>query len=183
MASTILRANQFRRVPGDGVANSNIKSGDTLTINSGGSLVLESGAVVTSAGAITGAEPVETVAATNVITAAESGKTFFLSSATEFVSTLPLPAAGLKYRFVIAAAPVGASYTVVTAGAPAQILAGKVFSAAGDAGDVENAATATTITFVDGQSVIGDWAEVISDGTSWFCICYASVAAGITITG
>lgn len=135
-----------------------------------------------SAKTITGPCATETVAATNAITAAESGTTFFLSSATEFASTLPAPAAGLHYRFIIAAAPSGASYTVVT-NASAQILAGKVISVAGDAGDVENAATATTITFVDGQSVIGDIAEVWSDGTSWFAICVASVAAGITITG
>lgn len=125
----------------------------------------------------------ETVAATNVLTAAESGKVMFLSAATEFATTLPSPAAGLVFEFIIAAAPSGANYTVVTAGSPDQILAGKVISVAGDAGDVENAATATTITFVSGQSVIGDYAKVWSDGTSWFAICVASVAAGITITG
>ena len=124
----------------------------------------------------------ETVAATNVLTAAESGKVCFLSHATEFATTLPAPAAGLNFDFFVAAAPSGASYTVVT-DAAAQVLAGKVVSVAGDAGDVENAATATTITFVDGQSVIGDYAKVWSDGTSWFAICVASVAAGITITG
>lgn len=125
----------------------------------------------------------ETVAATNVLTAAESGKVCFLSHATEFVTTLPAPAAGLNFEFFVAAAPSSASYTVVTAGSPDQILAGKVISVAGDAGDVENAATATTITFVDGQSVIGDYAKVWSDGTNWYAICVASVAAGITITG
>jgi hypothetical protein len=150
----------------------------SLTVTTTSDLV----GLVTAEAGVVGPLPVETVAATNVITAAESGKVFFLSSATEFASTLPAPAAGLHYTFIVAAAPSGADYTVVT-DAGAQILAGKVFSAAGDAGDVENAATATTISFVSAQSVIGDIAEVWSDGTSWFAICHASVAAGITITG
>lgn len=131
---------------------------------------------------LSGVAKTETVAATNVLTAAESGKVMFLSSGTEFATTLPAPAAGLNFKFYVAAAPSGASYTIATSGA-AQILAGKVISVAGDAGDVENAATATTVTFVDGQSVIGDSAEFDCDGTSWFVTCVASVAAGITITG
>lgn len=129
-----------------------------------------------------GTEAVETVIATNVITAAESGKTFFLSAATEFVSTLPAPAAGLFYRFIVAAAPSGADYTVVT-NAAAQILAGQVHASDGADADSEAAATATTITFVGGASVIGDMAEVWSDGTSWFAQCFCDVSTGITITG
>lgn len=133
-------------------------------------------------GGTLGSESVEVVAATNVITAAESGKTFFLSSATEFVSTLPAPAAGLKYRFIVTAAPSGASYTIVT-DAAAQILVGGVHDAGGAAGDVESTAGATTITFVDGQAVIGDWAEVISDGTNWYARVFVNVATGATFTG
>ena len=124
----------------------------------------------------------EVVAATNVLTAAESGKTFFLTSATEFATTLPAPALGLNYTFIVGAAPASASYTVVT-NAAAQILAGHVLTSATAIGDSENAATGTTITFVDGQSVVGDKAYVVSDGTSWFASCMCAVAAGITITG
>ena len=140
-------------------------------------------------GAVLGPIANEVVSATNVITAAESGTTFFLNSATEFVSTLPAPAAGLFYRFIVTAAPSQASYTVVTAGSAAcQILAGHVLTSdvytdsAVDA-DVEAAATGTTITFVDGKSVVGDMAEVWCDGTSWFASCRCAVVDGITITG
>src|SRR5258707_188541 len=52
-------------------------------------------------GVSSGLTSVETVTATNIILASESGKTFFLNSATEFVSTLPAPAAGLKFKFVV----------------------------------------------------------------------------------
>ena len=64
-------------------------------------------------GSVTGATAAEVVTATNVITAAESGTTFFLSSATEFVSTLPAPALGLNFTFIVAAAPASASYTTM----------------------------------------------------------------------
>jgi hypothetical protein len=121
----------------------------------------------------------EVVAATNVISASESGATFFLNSATEFVSTLPAPALGLRYTFIVSGAPVGASYTVVTTSS-ANIIKGQQFSSAGDAGDSGTADD--TITFVDGQSVAGDRVEVISDGTSWFAYAFSDVAAGITFT-
>lgn len=121
----------------------------------------------------------EIVAATNVITAAESGSTYFLNSATEFVSTLPAPALGLRYTFIVSAAPSGASYTVVTTDS-ANIIKGLQNSVAGDAGD--NGTADDTITFVDGQAVAGDKVEVISDGTSWFAYAISKVAAGITFT-
>jgi hypothetical protein len=121
----------------------------------------------------------EIVTATNAITAAESGKTFFLDSATEFASTLPAPALGLKYTFIVKTAPSGASYTVVTTSS-ANIIKGLQNSVAGDAGDSGTADD--TITFVDGQAVAGDKVEVISDGTSWFAYAISKVAAGITFT-
>lgn len=132
----------------------------------------------------TGTRANEVVSATNVITAAESGKVFFLNSGTEFASTLPAPAAGLHYLFIVTAAPSGASYTVVTEGG-CQILGGHVLTSgfADSGSDVETTPAGTTITFVDGVSVVGDRAEVFSDGTNWFASCITAVEAGITITG
>lgn len=131
-----------------------------------------------------GNSPAEVVAATNVITAAESGATFFLDAATEFVSTLPAPALGLKYTFIVTNAPETASYTVVTTGA-AEIMIGRVFLSAGSGadGDTEDTAGGTTLTFVDGAAVIGDMAEFWSDGTNWYVRAFAKVSTGITITG
>ena len=121
----------------------------------------------------------ESVTATNVITAAESGSTFLLNSATEFVSTLPAPAAGLRFTFIVVAAPSGASYTVVT-NASANIIKGMQVCAADAAGDTGTADD--TVTFADGQAVEGDMITVWSDGTSWFIIAHSRVAAGITFT-
>lgn len=117
--------------------------------------------------------------ATRTVTAEESGTTFYLSSATEFVTTLPAAALGLNYTFIVAAAPSGASYTIVSASS-GNIIKGNQNSVAGDAGDFGTADD--TITFVDGSSIAGDKVEVFSDGTSWFAYAISKVAAGVTFT-
>lgn len=130
----------------------------------------------------TGAGAAEIVAATNVIAASESGTTFFLNSATEFVSTLPTPALGLNFRFIVSAAPSGASYTVIAAAA-ATILKGHVLTSQ-DAGGSSDSGTSgeLTLTFVDGKAVAGDWADFISDGTNWFVQAGSKVFDAITIS-
>lgn len=121
----------------------------------------------------------ETVTATNAIAASESGSVFYLSSATEFASTLPAPAAGLHFTFIVTAAPSGASYTVVTTSS-ANTIKGLQNSVAGDAGDSGTADD--TISFVDGQAVAGDCVEVYCDGTNWFVYAVSKLAAGVTFT-
>ena len=125
----------------------------------------------------------ETVVATNGLTKTESGKTLFLSATTEFVSTLPAPLAGLEFEFIVAAAPSGASYTIVTASS-ANIIKGSVFTV-----DVNSATDSDfetsggcTISFVDGKAVAGDRVRVISDGTNWFAQAFCSVFDAVTYT-
>lgn len=122
---------------------------------------------------------VEDVTAANVIAATESGMTFFLNSAAEFASTLPAPAPGLRFTFIVVAAPSGASYTIGT-NAGANVIKGFVLPSDGAAG--ANDTDADTITFADGQAVAGDQVSVISDGTSWFAVGKCKVAAGITFS-
>lgn len=152
-----------------------ITSGN-ITI-AGGTLSV-SGATTLS-GTVSYRQLTEIVTTTNVITAAESGSVFFLNSATEFVSTLPAPAAGLYFEFIVTAAPSGANYTVVT-NASANIIIGKGFAADGNAGDTGT--TDDTISFVSAQSVVGDKVIVECDGTNWFAYAYSAVPAGITFT-
>ena len=124
----------------------------------------------------------EILTGTRTVSASENGKTFFLNSATEFVTTLPSPAIGLKFRFIVKAAPSGASYTIVTASS-ANIFAGSIASsdldAAGDAGFDDDG---DTITFVDSKAVAGDWVEVESDGTVWYVSGQSKVFDGVTVT-
>lgn len=132
---------------------------------------------------VSGRGRVETVTATNILTAAESGKTTFLSSATEFVSTLPAPAAGLKFSFVVAAAPSGASYTIVTHDG-SDLIHGVAASAADAGGSVDSTSgtPADTITFVDGQALVGDRIDVISDGTYWYAFGLCADEDAITFS-
>jgi len=122
---------------------------------------------------------VSTATAASTLTAADSGKTIFLNSATEFVTTLPLPASGLRFTFIVKAAPVGTAYTVVTNGG-ANIIKGQQYNAEGAAGDTGTGDD--TITFVASSSVAGDRVELISDGTSWFAYAFCTLAASITFT-
>jgi hypothetical protein len=120
--------------------------------------------------------------AASTLTAADSGKTLFLNSATEFATTLPSPAAGLRFRFVVKAAPSGASYTVVTASS-ANILIGGINELEVDTGDDgPYIADGDTITFADGVAVVGDYVDLVSDGTSWYVSGQANADGGITLT-
>ena len=119
----------------------------------------------------------ETVAAANVITASETGKTFFLALAGGFASTLPAPAAGLKFRFIVSVSPTTA-YTIVTNGS-ANIIKGGTIEIAGTASPYIN--NGDLITFVANTAVVGDWVELVSDGTSWFLSGMSSADGGITL--
>ena len=130
-------------------------------------------------GSVTGTVATTTLTAASTLTAAQSGTTLVLSSATEFATTLPAPAAGLVYTFIVGAAPSGANYTIVTASS-ANIIKGQAYPASGDAGDTGTADD--TISFVSGSSVAGDTVTVFSDGTSWFAKAFCAVAAGVTFT-
>lgn len=125
----------------------------------------------------------EVVAATNVITAAETGSVFFLNAATEFASTLPVPAAGLHFTFIVTAAPSGASYTVGT-NAAATIIKGRVLTNDVNSATDSDFGTAgeATVTFVDSKSVAGDTAEFWCDGTNWFVVATCTVFDAITIS-
>lgn len=127
--------------------------------------------------------PPEVVTATNVIAASESGKTFFLNSATEFVSTLPAPVNGMRFTFIVKAAPSGASYTIVTNGS-SNVIKGAVFSAdlnAASDGDSETSG-GDTISFVDSKAVAGDRVELFSDGTYWYAHAFCVAFDAVTIT-
>lgn len=127
----------------------------------------------------TGKEVVNTLITTKTVSADESGTTFFLDLAAGFVTTLPAPAAGLTYEFIVKTAPSGGSYTIVT-NSSANIIKGQQYLAANAAGDTGTADD--TITFVNGQAVAGDRVVLKSDGTSWFAYAFTSVAAGLTFT-
>jgi hypothetical protein len=120
-----------------------------------------------------------TLVATKAVSADESGTTFFLNHATEFTSTLPAPANGLRYKFICAVIPSGANFIVAT-NAAAAVIQGLVTTAAD--GGVGVGVDEKQINFVADQAAVGDWIELISDGTNWYASGACAVAAGITFT-
>ncbi len=153
-------------------------------VNVTDNVMLEKGAVVRSLnpnGSISSNSPTfEVVSAARTLLASESGKTVFLNSATEFITTLPLPALGARFTFIVTAAPSGAAYTVVTSGS-SNIVKGSVVTSGTAVADFE-VSGGDTITFADGVAVAGDKVELVSDGTNWFAYGVCSAATAITIT-
>ena len=120
--------------------------------------------------------------AATTLTARDEG-TYYLNSATEFAVTLPAPAIGLSFRFIVSAAPSSASYTIVT-GSSANIIKGQVLTSdvnSGTDADLETSG-GDTISFVDSKAVAGDSVELFCDGTNWFARAFCSAFDAITIT-
>jgi len=124
----------------------------------------------------------EVVTATNVLTAAESGNTFFLSAAAGFVTTLPAAAAGLEFEFIVKTAPTSNGYTIT--GDPADVIFGTV--SANGAEDTVNGVTASAadnVILVANQAAVGDRVRFVSDGTNWYVSGAVNTFAAITANG
>ena len=139
-------------------------------------LTVTAGDLVLTAGTAIYREKTEVVTTTNTIGAAESGTTFYLNSAGGFTSTLPAPAAGLHFKFVVKTAPT-TSY-IITTNAAANVLYGKIFERAGTAGVA--GAAADVINFVANNAIAGDTYLFDCDGTNWYITGSVDVAAGCT---
>lgn len=127
-----------------------------------------------------GAGSAEIVITTKAVTAAESGKTFYLDLAGGFVTTLPAVALGLRYKFIIRTA-VTSNMTIVCPAAAA-LFKGHVLTTDVNSGtdpDFDTTAVAT-LTFVANKAVAGDCIELESDGTNWFYRAECSVFDAIT---
>jgi len=113
---------------------------------------------------------VETVTATNVITAAESGKTFFLDAVAGFLSTLPAPAAGLEYTFIVKTAPTSNGYTIATNGGSDIIVitVNELETDTNDDGPSDD--NADLITLVANIALPGDRIDFRCDGTKWYAM-------------
>lgn len=125
--------------------------------------------------------PVATITAAATLTAANSGKIYFINNATGFAITLPAPAAGLNFTFIVNTPPTTGNHTIITNGTTQKVLKGLIVCSASEVGD--SSAGGTTLTFVANQAVAGDRVEMVCDGTVWYFVGHAKVTAGLTITG
>ena len=119
----------------------------------------------------------ELVTTTNAITAAESGKTFVLNSATAFVSTLPALAVGLRYKFYCGATEVtGGNHTIVPTND------NTIHGECTVAGALVAAADEGSINLVADNFKQGDWIEVFCDGVGWYVSGQVVTSGGCTFT-
>jgi hypothetical protein len=121
----------------------------------------------------------EIVTTANVITAAESGSTFILNSASAFVSTLPAVAAGLRFTFIAGATQVtGGNHTVV----PNASNDNTIFGEYNVAGATVPASAEGSINWVADTILPGDRVDVFCDGTNWYVSGMAAASGAITFT-
>ena len=131
-----------------------------------------------------GSGSVETLGAAKTLTTKDdNGKTFMLALVGGFTVTLPAisGSAGTRFKFIASVAPTTA-YIVASAEGD-NILGGFDTSADGTAVDSEVSGGADQINFVASTAVIGDYVELISDGSNWYASGHCNVATGLTLTG
>lgn len=106
----------------------------------------------------------EVATVSKAISDSETGKTFYLNAASGFTLTLPVPADGLFFRFIVKTAPT-AAYRIQTNGS-APIIYGTINETVdANAGIVQGASVKT---FAANLALRGDWMELRSDGTYWY---------------
>jgi hypothetical protein len=120
---------------------------------------------------------VDTITGAYSVEANESGKHFILSAAAGAAVTLPAPSPGLNYRFIVGLAFATTNWTIVTNGNATIIQGGVVVNGASVTGANED-----TISFVATAETVGDYVNLVSDGTNWYVDGYAHAAGGITLT-
>lgn len=123
------------------------------------------------------AVPTEVIAADRTLRQSDSGKTIFVNASEAREITLPAPLPGLRFRFVVNDAISTGNVTVVTSSSD-NVIAGTVVVN----GSPVNDTNADTITFVNTAESVGDWVELISDGTTWLVTGIANSAGAITLT-
>ena len=121
----------------------------------------------------------EIVTTTNVITAAESGTTYILNSATAFVTTLPVVAAGLRFTFYAGATQVtGGNHTIVPNASNDNTIFGEYLVA----GATVPASAEGSINWIADTILPGDKVELFCDGTNWYVSGAAAAFGAITFT-
>ena len=115
---------------------------------------------VSNTGVMNMVRSTEVVTGANTLTAAESGKTTFISTTGATYTLPPVTTAGLVYRFSVSAA---FSTNAVVASAEGDNIEGAIIVA----GAVVTCDAVDQINFVADGENLGDFVELESDGTSW----------------
>ena len=119
---------------------------------------------------------VETIAADSTLTAADSGKAFILNNATGEVVTLPALETGLNFKFIVGAAFATDNWVIDSAEGD-NINGILLVNGASVA-----AADEDQINFVASAESIGDYIEILCDGSQWLVNGVGSAVGSITAT-
>jgi hypothetical protein len=120
---------------------------------------------------------VEAVTGATTLTAEDSGKVLILKASAGAQITLPAVAtsAGLRFKFIVGQLFATTDWTIKAA---TNVIEGSVLvNGAHVAGVDEN-----TISFVASAESIGDFAELVCDGTNWYVNGSGVSAGAITLT-
>ena len=122
------------------------------------------------------AEKIKTIAVATTLTDSDSGKVLILNASAGKVVTLPSVAiAGFNLKVIVGSAFATTNFTVVAPTAKIQggSIVNSVFVPAAD----EN-----TISFVASAESVGDYVEIVSDGTNFYANGVGALAGSITFT-
>jgi hypothetical protein len=117
----------------------------------------------------------EQITAAQTLRNEDSGKVFVLNAAEGVAVTLPAVSDGLNYRIIVGLAFATSDWTVTST---TNVIEG----AALVAGAVVPAVNENTISFVASAESVGDYVDLVSDGTSWYVSGNAVTAGAITFT-
>ena len=119
---------------------------------------------------------IEILTAAKTLTGADSDKTFILGAAVGYAITLPAVAMkGWRAKFITGLAFATTNWTIVAA---TKVIQGSVIVNSTDVpGSNED-----TVTFVDSAESLGDWVELVSDGTNWYISGLGHTTGSITLT-
>ena len=116
-----------------------------------------------------------TIAVATTLTQSDSGKVLYLKATTGKAVTLPAPVNGFKVKIVTAQTFITTAWTIVSTGT--NIRGGAIVNSV----FVPSAGT-TTITLSASAETIGDFIELVSDGTSYFVSGTGASASSIAFS-
>ena len=111
-------------------------------------------------------------ASSHTLDMGDSGKTYLLASTVARTITLPAVKAGLRFKFI--ATDVTTASTIATSEGTALIKGGILLSTAWET------LAGTTITATT-NNVVGDWIELVCDGTYWYVSGQSGHVNGFTV--
>ena len=112
-------------------------------------------------------------ASTHILEMGDSGKTYLMNSTVSRVVKLPNVKAGLKFKFIVTDSTAASS---ITTGEETSLIKGGILLAPGWETLAGTTILATT------NNVVGDWIELVCDGTYWYISGQSGHANGFTVS-